>query len=103
MQDMIAQIVEMDEKARRMTEQAQQDKLHAEQEIAKRREQIEKEYLDRARERLRKNEHTEREMAMQTLNDTESKNAETAARLDAQYEENAQRWVQQLFERVIGE
>ena len=103
MQDMIAQIVEMDEKARRMTEQAQQDKLHAEQEIAKRREQIEKEYLERARDRLEKNEQTEREMAMQALEDIETKNTAAAARLDAQYEENAQQWVQQLFERVIGE
>ena len=103
MQDMIAQIVEMDEKARRMTEQAQQDKLHAEQEIAIRREQIEQEYLERARERLKKNEQTERELALQALKESEAKNAEAAKRLDAQYQEKAEQWVQQLFERVIGE
>lgn len=103
MQDMIAQIVEMDEKARRMTEQAQQDKLHAEQEIAIRREQIEQEYLERARERLKKNEQTERELAIQALKESEAKNAEAAKRLDAQYQEKAEQWVQQLFERVIGE
>lgn len=103
MQDMIAQIVEMDEKARRITEQAQQDKLHAEQEIAIRREQIEQEYLERARERLKKNEQTERELAIQALKESEAKNAEAAKRLDAQYQEKAEQWVQQLFERVIGE
>ena len=103
MQDMIAQIVEMDEKARRITEQAQQDKLHAEQEIAIRREQIEQEYLERARERLKKIEQTERELAIQALKESEAKNEEAAKRLDAQYQEKAEQWVQQLFERVIGE
>lgn len=103
MQDMIAQIVEMDEKARRMTEQAQQDKLHAEQEIAQKRDQIEKEYLERARARLKKNEETEREMAAQALAEAQKRNAEAAAKLDAQYQANAEQWARQLFERVIGE
>ena len=63
MQNMIREIVDMDRKAREITDAAQQEKLHSEKEVAEKREQIREEYLKKARERIALNEPQEREAA----------------------------------------
>ncbi|MCI9272761.1 MAG: hypothetical protein HFE39_02265 [Clostridiales bacterium] len=103
MQDMIAQIVEMDRKAQLITEEAQREKVRTEQEVLKKREQIREEYLSRARERIMRNEATERQAAEEALEAAQQRYAQAAALLDRQYAEKSEQWVSALVNRVIGE
>ena len=63
MQDMIKEIVDMDRKAREITDAAQLEKVNSEKEVAERRERIREEYLARARKRIALNEPQERAAA----------------------------------------
>ena len=56
MQDMIKEIVDMDRKAREITDAAQLEKVNSEKEVAERRERIREESLARARKRIALNE-----------------------------------------------
>ena len=51
MQNMVKEIVDMDRRAREITEAAQQEKINSEKEVAAKREEIREDYLKRARER----------------------------------------------------
>ena len=55
MQNLIKEIVDMDKKAREITDAAQVEKVNSEKETAQKREQIRQEYLTRARQRIQKN------------------------------------------------
>ena len=55
MQDMISKIVEMDEKARELNDEALKSKIDYEQEIAVAKQTIIKDYLERARKRVQIN------------------------------------------------
>ena len=63
MQEMIKKILEMDEQARRATEDAAAIKVQAETSIEQQKINIREEYLARAHRRLQKLEETERKMA----------------------------------------
>lgn len=54
MKDMIKEIVDIDREAQQITDAAQQKKLSSAEEVAKRREEIRAQYLDRARKRIAK-------------------------------------------------
>lgn len=63
MENMIRRIVEMDQKARQITEAAQREKLDSEKEIAEKAAQLRADYLERARRRIQLNSDTERAAA----------------------------------------
>lgn len=63
MQDMISKIVEMDEKARELNDEALKSKIDYEQEIAVAKQTIIKDYLERARKRVQINAQSERDAA----------------------------------------
>ncbi len=102
MQNMIAQIVDMDQKAREMTAKAQQSKIDSEEEINRKREELRTEYLTRARQRLEANRMTERAAAEEAWEAIRQKHAEISNRLDAQYEEKGGEWVRSIVSRVLG-
>lgn len=101
MQNMIREIVDMDRKAREITEAAQQEKLNSEKEVAEKREQIRTEYLTKARERIALNEPHEREAAEKVWRTVEARQNEISAKLDAQFAENGERWAAELARRVL--
>ena len=103
MQDMIKEIVDMDRKAREITDAAQLEKVNSEKEVAERRERIREEYLARARTRIALNEPQERAAAEEEWKSKEAKNREYSQRLDALYKEKGNEWVRTLVARVIGE
>ena len=103
MQDMIAQIVDMDQKAQSITEAAQREKVKTEQEMVKKREQIREEYLSRARTRIQVNEATERKAAQEQLDAAKQQYEDSAKKLEQLYAEKGDQWVSDLVNRVIGE
>lgn len=67
MQDMIKKIVDMDEKAQEITEEAKRSKALSAQEIAETKERIRENYLARARKRIELNRIQEKNQARQIL------------------------------------
>ncbi|WP_312692994.1 hypothetical protein [Caproiciproducens sp.] len=103
MQDLIKQIVEMDRKAREITDAAQLEKVSSEKEVAQKREQIRNDYLERARKRIALNEPNERAVAEADWDEKKKKIAELSEKLDVLYTKNGDKWVNSIVARVLGE
>ena len=102
MQNMIKQIVEMDQKAQQITENAQQEKLNSEKKVSAMRDTIREEYLQRARRRISWNEPQERAAAEEKWKETQNRLQEVSRHLDAVYAEKGDEWVKMLTDRVLG-
>lgn len=101
MQDMISKIVEMDEKARELNDEALKSKIDYEQEIAVAKQTIIKDYLERARKRVQINAQSERDAAkrnsLKLVRLTPNRK-----KLDDLYGSNCDSWVDEIFKRVIS-
>lgn len=102
MQDLIKQIVDMDKKAREITEAAQQEKEDSEKEIAATREKIRNDYLARARKRIALNKPQEQAAADAAWQEKQKKYAEISEQLDGLYGEKGDLWVRTIVTRVTG-
>lgn len=103
MKDMISQIVEMDKKARDVTQKAQQNRLTIEQEIAKIRERIREEHINRARKRIQTNQKQEQAAANKVFKSIKAKQEKISKKLDNIYKEHGDELVNEIVNRVIGE
>ncbi len=103
MQDMVKQIVEMDRKAREITDAAQLEKVNSEKEVAKKREEIREEYLERARKRIALNEPAERAAAEEKWEKVKEHYEKVSQELDSRYTAKGGEWVRTIVTRVIGE
>ena len=102
MQDMIAKIVEMDEKARELTAEAQREKAMSEQDIAKAKEKIYNDFIERARRRIQLNEETECKTAEENWKQAEARHQETLRQLEQARVENSDKWADEIVKRVLG-
>ena len=103
MQDMVKQIVDMDRKAREITDAAQLEKVNSEKEVAQKRDEIRAEYLERARKRISLNEPKERAAAEVEWKTVMQKNTVLSQSMDNLYSEKGDEWVKKIVARVIGE
>ena len=102
MQDMIKKIVDMDEKAQEITEEAKRSKALSAQEIAETKERIRENYLARARKRIELNRIQEKNQARQIL-DAEKKYEVQLIKMQELYRQQGGNWVDAIVGRVIGE
>ena len=103
MQDMIKKIVDMDEKAQEITEEAKRSKALSAQEIAEAKERIRENYLARARKRIELNRIQEKNQARQILADAEKKYEVQLIKMQELYRQQGGNWVDAIVGRVIGE
>ena len=103
MQDMIKKIVDMDEKAQEITEEAKRSKALSAQEIAETKERIRENYLARARKRIELNRIQEKNQARQILADAEKKYEDQLIKMQELYRQQGGNWVDAIVGRVIGE
>ncbi|WP_085833676.1 hypothetical protein [Clostridium merdae] len=103
MNDMLKQIIEMDEKARQITDAAQKQKIDTEKEISRTREDIRNSYLSRARARIEKNRPLEQAAAEKTWQVKELHYKALTEKLDQLYAANGEKWIDTIFQKVIGE
>ena len=101
MEDMLAKIVEMDEKARELTEEANQEKVSSEADIAKAKEDVYNNYIEKARKRIAKNEITERNAADEKLKKSQQEQKAALERLEKNFSENCDKWVDSIVSAVI--
>lgn len=103
MNDMLKQIIEMDEKAKQITDAAQKQKIDTEKEISRTREDIRSRYLARARARVEKNRPLEQAAAEKTWQVKEHHYHALVEQLDQQYAQSGEKWVDTIVSNVIGE
>ena len=103
MQDMIKKIVDMDEKAQEITEEAKRSKALSAQDIAETKERIRENYLARARKRIELNRIQEKNQARQILADAEKKYEVQLIKMQELYRQQGGNWVDAIVGRVIGE
>lgn len=102
MEDMISKIIEMDKKARDMTDAAKKSKIDHEQQIIQTREKIKNDYLERAKKRIAVNQQTAKKKADEELKLIEKRNEEVIKALESSYQENGDSWVEEIVRRVVG-
>lgn len=102
MQDMLKKIIEMDEQARLVKEKAIQEKAATESEIINTKQKIYDDYIDRAKERVRKNLEIDKENAEKSWQATKAKHEQALVLLENQDKENHDKWVDEIVARVIG-
>ncbi len=103
MEDMIKRIVDMDKKAREITEAAQREKLNLETTISQRSNELREEYLALARRRIRINRELENVVLEQEWQKTKASYDQQLAAMNAAYETNGEEWVNTLVERVLND
>lgn len=102
MEDMLSKIVNMDEKVRVETKQAEQRKADSFKKIAQKRDAIYNDYISRARERIKKNAKAEQDAADEKLKQMELEKEACLERLDKLYKENGKQWIESIVENVIN-
>ena len=100
---MIKKIVDMDEKAQEITEEANRSKALSAQDIAETKERIRENYLARARKRIELNRIQEKNQARQILADAEKKYEVQLIKMQELYRQQGGNWVDAIVGRVIGE
>ena len=102
MQDMLKKIIEMDEQARLVKEQAQQEKATTEQEIIDTKKRIYNEYIERAKIRVEKNLEVDRTNAQKQWEKSQIKNEEIINELETSFSENSEKWADEIVKRVLA-
>lgn len=102
MQDMIRRIVEADSQAKRLDEEnkkaAEREKRRIEEEAAA----IYQKYMDQAQEEIAKNDAYLQKRTDRKLRDIDARQKSSLIKLKADYEQNRDRWVDEIVSRVVG-
>lgn len=101
MQDIIKKIVDMDEKARKVKAEAEQEKADAQKMLAKEKQQIRDEYIKRAKIRAEKNARSELEAAEAQWAETQKKHNAVRKNLEKEFADNLENWSDQIFSKVL--
>lgn len=103
MEEMIKRIIDMDKKAREITDAAQQEKIDCEKEIARTAAQLRSDYLDRARRRIQVNAETERTLAEQEWRRQKAKYDKQRETLENSYATHRDEWIEQIVANVLSD
>ena len=102
MQDIIQKIIEIDRKAQKMTEEALALKSEAEASIESDKKALRDKYIVKARRRIEMNTQTEAQFLAESLKVIDEKYGEISKELEETYEREHDKWVDELFNKVIG-
>ncbi|HBT64205.1 MAG TPA: hypothetical protein DEB10_06050 [Ruminococcaceae bacterium] len=103
MEKMIRQIVDMDIKAREITEAAQKEKLESEKSINEKTSQLREEVLSRARRRIQINKELENVILDQEWAKVNAHYDEQLHRINLLYARCGDEWVEAIVNRVLSE
>ncbi len=103
MQDMVERIVEMDKRARELTDAAKKLRVGSEDRIRAKKEELRRGYRDRANERVELIKKAEVRNAEVELKSTLERQKQIEQRLDALYAEKGDEWVAKIVARATGD
>lgn len=101
MEEVIAKIIEIEERAREIVKDAKSTKAGLDEELAKETEEMRRDIAQRAERKnvtLREYEDTEAQKKIEQIN---AKTQELKDALEAKYRENKDKWVTQIVDSVI--
>ena len=102
MQDLLKKIIEMDEQARKVEQQAKSEKLKSEEDVEKLREQIYNDYIERAKARVEKNIGVEENRAKEYLKAYEERIDSAKKEMRGLLEANKEQWVDEIVKRSLA-
>lgn len=102
MQDMLSKIVDMDEKVRLQNKQAEQRRADSLKMINKKKDDIYNDYINRARERIKKNDIAEKAAADKKWQQLEAKQKQFLLKLDESFNKNGEAWINTIVNNVIN-
>ena len=103
MEAMIKRIIDMDKKAREITESAQREKLDSEKEIAENAKKLREEYLEKARRRIQVNSETERAAAEQAWHKMEARYAQQQQKLEEVFASRRTELTEAIVRNVLSD
>jgi len=101
MEDMINRIIEMDKQAKQLKQSAQAEKILAEKNIAKEKEQLYSKFIEQARTRSKKNFEIEQKHADIKLAEIMKKHQDSLSALNTHFETHKDKWIETIFELVV--
>lgn len=102
MQDIIQKIIEIDHMAQKLTDEALALKSEAEASIESDKKALRDNYIEKARNRMKLTAETEQNFLKEALEDINKKYAAVSQKLERVYESEHDRWVSELYNKVIG-
>lgn len=103
MEEMIKRIVEMDKKAREITERARQEKIESEKEVEEKAAKLREEMLSRARRRIQINRELEKVIFEQEWSKKKARYDKQIKRIDQLAAKHGEEWVNTIFNRVLND
>jgi len=102
MQDMISRLVEIDQKAREITDRANALKEKSKRKIEQKKLELRDDYLARARARIEKTKETLEADAARRWEQLKAEHDATRLRFEAQCRDHLDVWVETIVSRAIG-
>ena len=102
MQDMIKRIVEADKQAKELEEANKKAAEKEKQKIDEEAEAIYRQYMEQAKAEIAKNDTYLEKRFSRKLTDISAKQESALIKLRSDYEQNRDRWVDEIVSRVVG-
>lgn len=102
MQDIIQKIIEIDHMAQKLTDETIELRKQSEASIENDKKKMRDEYISKARSRIAKNTEVEEAFLKNSLEEIAAKKVEMEARLKQIREDNHDKWVTEIYNRVLG-
>lgn len=103
MENMIKKIVDADNTAKALEQNALKEKEELEKQITVEAKQIYNKYMSEAEEAVKRNNINEENKARQQLNEIQKKQNSVKIKLQADFDRNCDKWVEEIVSRALAE
>ena len=101
MDDIISKILQMDETARKMEDEAQAEKIASREEVKQKRQEVYDEYLESAKTHVEEFKKCEGKKAEEKQKETEKLYSGISKALEKKYKDNKEKWVNGIVNGVL--
>lgn len=101
MDDLISKILQMDETARKMDEEAQAEKIASREEVKKKRQEVYDEYLESAKAHVEQYKKSAAEASEKEWSVTKKHYDDVSQRLEKTFNKNKEKWVDEIVSAVL--
>lgn len=103
MDDIINKILEMDEAARKLEDEAQAEKIASREEVMNKRREVYEEYLSSAKDHIESFKIAAKKTSDEKWSATEKHYKDVSALLDKTFEKNKDKWIDEIVKGVISD
>lgn len=102
MDDIISKILQMDETARKMEDEAQAEKIASREEVKKKRQEVYDEYLKKARTHIEDYKLAAKKTSDENWKKTEKYYSDVSKALEKKFRDNKEKWVNDIVNGVLN-